>query len=102
MTASQAVSIFLLGWCAGLGTALGPLDSRRRKPPSSGLPCDWRTRFNHENQNAPQGPPPLRFDPGRRIRGNGSGSPIAPKPPLQGYTPRSSGSGEPNPPPREP
>ena len=72
------VPVFTLGWAAGIGTALLVLHRSVRRQRPGGLPYDWRTRYNHENHNAPQGPPPLL------------------------YRPRSSGSGEPNPPPREP
>ena len=53
---------------------------------------DWRRSINHENINAPQGPPPLnlrRSDPVRmdeghtqRGNGNGNGAPATPKPDI--------------------
>ena len=77
---SLLVSIFTLGWAAGTGMSLCLLRQERTRPHprgNYGLLYDWRTRLSHENHNAPQGAPPLL------------------------YRPRSSGSGEPNLPPRD-
>jgi hypothetical protein len=63
---------FLAGWiCRAQLIPMGP---------PRGTRDDWRRRFNHENR-PPAGPPPLRLDPGRTIRGNQrNGGPTTPKP----------------------
>jgi hypothetical protein len=51
--------------------------------------------FSHKNTNQPSGPPPLklrrsdpvRMDEGRTQRGNGSGGPTTPKPPIKPQLP---------------
>ena len=75
----------------------------RRRCSNSPPPCinpappDWRRSFTHENLNRPGGPPPLklrrsepdlpeqfiRMDEGHTQRGNGSGGPSTPKPPIK-------------------
>lgn len=56
---SLLLSMFMLGWAAGLGTAFHLLHgSSSRKGTFSE---DWRRRFNHENRSVPSGPPPLRL-----------------------------------------
>jgi hypothetical protein len=63
-----------------------------RSDRNSGSGDDWRRSFNHENRNAPTGPPPLQFrrseppeqfprmDEGLVQRGNGNGGPTTSKP----------------------
>ena len=60
-------------------------------PPPRDRDPDWRSSFSHENTNQPSGPPPLklrrsdpvRMEEGHTQRGNGSGGPTTPKPPIK-------------------
>ena len=107
------------------GFFLGVTVASRRRPTCRELMRDqgpdWRRSINHENINAPQGPPPLnlrrsdpvRMDEGHTQRGNGHGGPSTPKSLIKpqpscghliregqlwgGYQPRPQG-GTPNPP----
>ena len=76
------------------GFFLGVTVASRRRPTCRELMRDqgpdWRRSINHENINAPQGPPPLnlrrsdpvRMDEGHTQRGNGHGGPSTPKPAI--------------------
>jgi hypothetical protein len=95
-------------------------------PPPRDRDPDWRRSFSHENTNQPSGPPPLklrrsdpvRMEEGHTQRGNGSGGPTTPKPPIKpqpaggrmidqsgmtiGYQPLPRSGRTTTPPPREP
>jgi hypothetical protein len=70
MNTSQVISIWLLGWVAGIGTAFWLVGNRTIRshqrrvltPPA----YDWRRRFSHENFNRPTGEPPLKLKKTRR------------------------------------
>lgn len=76
--ADQQLAEFMIGaTCAAFGYCVGIVHSR----PSRDRDPDWRRSFNHENINRPQGPPPVRFEPGRVQRSN-SGNPTTIKPAI--------------------
>jgi len=105
-------------WMLGCvcGFFIGVTVAGRRQPTCRELmrDPDWRRSFSHENTNAPQGPPPLKF---RRSGDAGSLRPTTSKTPIKpapsgglmrdaygcpvGYTLRPQG-GTPNPPPSDP
>jgi hypothetical protein len=85
---------WMLAGVWGSGFLVGTVVARGRRPTCRKLMRDqgpdWRRSINHENINAPQGPPPLnlrrsdpvRMDEGHTQRGNGNGAPATPKPDI--------------------
>lgn len=83
-----AMSSFVGGWFLGLWLAGFSTRHRQRLsgPPRANYgsprqpqPEDWRRSFNHENTNAPSGPPPFRL---RRSGDAGAVRPSTPKPDI--------------------
>jgi hypothetical protein len=94
---SNLTTAWMLGCVCGFFLGVTAQGWRRRStcrelmPPSRDRDPDWRRSFSHENTNQPSGPPPLklrrsdpvRMEEGRTQRGNGSGGPATPKPPIK-------------------
>jgi hypothetical protein len=77
--------------CRELMRELPPTFADLLMPPPRDRDPDWRRSFSHENTNQPSGPPllklrrsdPVRMEEGRTQRGNGSGGPTTPRPPIK-------------------